>query len=112
MCRVKLAINTETAEQVALKILSRQRIDKAAMDRLRKEVRHSIASINRINPSLQVVILKKLHHKHVIQLKEVLSSQSRIYLVLEYATGGELFFKLGEREFPPPQNPLFPFHVT
>ena len=110
MRRVKLAINTETAEQVALKILSRQRIDKAAMDRLRKEVRHSIASI-RINPSRQVVILKKLHHKHVIQLKEVLSSQSRIYLVLEYATGGELFFKLGECEFPPP---LFfsPFHVT
>lgn len=36
--RVKTAINTETGEQVALKILSRQRIDKAAMDRLRKEV--------------------------------------------------------------------------
>lgn len=41
--------------------------------------------------------MRKLRHKHVLRLIEVLASRSKIYLVLELAHGGELFTRVESR---------------
>jgi len=39
----------------------------------------------------EIVILKLIEHQHVLKLYDVLETESRLYLVLERAKGGELF---------------------
>jgi len=36
-----------------------------------------------------------INHKHIVNLRDVLASKTKIYIVSELATGGELFYKLG-----------------
>ena len=38
--------------------------------------------------------MKMVRHDHVVQLKEVLASRTKIFIVLELITGGELFDKI------------------
>jgi len=35
--------------------------------------------------------LKLLHHPHIVKVYDVMESNDLIYIVMEYATGGELF---------------------
>lgn len=51
------------------------KISKAAAEKLVREVR----------------ILKTLNHPHICRLYEVIDTQHEMYLVMEYAEGGELF---------------------
>lgn len=39
--------------------------------------------------------MKMINHKHIVNLRDVLASKTKIYIVSELATGGELFYKLG-----------------
>lgn len=39
----------------------------------------------------EVTIMKQIDHKYIVKLKEVLASNSKIYLVLELIKGGDLF---------------------
>lgn len=39
----------------------------------------------------EVRIMKQLHHPNIVKLYEVLETKSTIYLVMEYASGGELY---------------------
>ncbi|PVD29079.1 hypothetical protein C0Q70_11676 [Pomacea canaliculata] len=45
----------------------------------------------------EVTILKKVNHPHIINLKEVVESAKRMYLVMELCTGGELADVLTEK---------------
>lgn len=45
----------------------------------------------------EISLMRKLCHKHVLRLIEVLASRSKIYLVLELARGGELFTRVESR---------------
>jgi serine/threonine protein kinase len=38
--------------------------------------------------------MKLVKHPNIVQLLEVLASKTKIYIVLEYVTGGELFDKI------------------
>ncbi|OIV98329.1 hypothetical protein TanjilG_16656 [Lupinus angustifolius] len=42
----------------------------------------------------EIATLKVLKHPNVVRLYEVLASKTKIYMVLEYVTGGELFEKI------------------
>ncbi|KAJ1421343.1 Serine/threonine-protein kinase, active site [Sesbania bispinosa] len=77
--KVKFAQNTETGESVAMKVLDRSTIIKHKMiDQIKREIS----------------IMKLVRHPHVVRLYEVLASRTKIYIVLEYITGGELFDKI------------------
>ncbi len=70
--KVKIAVHIPTGENVAIKILEKNRI--VQPDEIRR--------VNR-----EIKILKKAHHRNVIQLFEVIDTQSSIYLVMENCDG-------------------------
>ncbi|XP_031279249.1 CBL-interacting serine/threonine-protein kinase 8-like isoform X3 [Pistacia vera] len=77
--KVKFAQNTETGESVAMKILDRSTIIKHKMaDQIKREIS----------------IMKLVRHPNVVRLHEVLASRTKIYIILEFITGGELFDKI------------------
>ncbi|CAH8381091.1 unnamed protein product [Eruca vesicaria subsp. sativa] len=77
--KVKLATDTVSGQSFAVKI-----IDKS--------------SIKRLNVSFQIKreirTLKVLKHPNIVRLHEVLASKTKIYMVLEYVTGGDLFDRI------------------
>ncbi|OVA15226.1 Protein kinase domain [Macleaya cordata] len=77
--KVKFAQNTETGESVAMKVLDRTTIIKHKMvDQIKREIS----------------IMKLVRHPYVVRLHEVLASRAKIYIILEFITGGELFDKI------------------
>ncbi|XP_058081477.1 CBL-interacting serine/threonine-protein kinase 8-like isoform X1 [Magnolia sinica] len=77
--KVKFAQNTETGESVAMKVIDRSTIIKHKMvDQIKREIS----------------IMKLVRHPHVVRLHEVLASRTKIYIILEFITGGELFDKI------------------
>ncbi|CAN6442374.1 unnamed protein product [Victoria cruziana] len=77
--KVKFAKNTETGEGVAMKVLAKSSILKHKMvDQIKREIS----------------IMKLVRHPNIVRLHEVLASQTKIYIILEFITGGELFDKI------------------
>lgn len=73
---VKLGIHRLTKEKVAIKILEKSRIkDEADARRVAREIN----------------ILRKVRHRNVIQLFEVIVAEDKILLIMEYSDHGELF---------------------
>jgi 5'-AMP-activated protein kinase catalytic alpha subunit len=86
---VKLGKHIQSGQLVAVKILEKNRItDQADVERVIREMK----------------ILKSIRHPNVIKLYEIIETKSNIYLMMEYASGGELFDyivakdRLSERE--------------
>ena len=75
--KVKLATHIITKEKIAIKIIDKAKLLKDNFDikRVKKEIS----------------ILKKIHHKNIIQLYEILESKHNLYIVMEYCEGRELF---------------------
>ncbi|GMH01465.1 hypothetical protein Nepgr_003304 [Nepenthes gracilis] len=80
--KVKFARNTETGEHVAIKILDKEKVLKHRM-------------INQIKREIST--MKLIRHPNVILLYEVMASKTKIYIVLEFVTGGELFDKIARK---------------
>jgi serine/threonine protein kinase len=73
---VKGATNTENQEQVAIKILDKEKLKQESLgESIKKEV----------------ILMKMIKHPNVVRLIEVLASNSKIYLVIELIKGGDLF---------------------
>ncbi|KAK9822215.1 hypothetical protein WJX81_007583 [Elliptochloris bilobata] len=77
--KVKYGQHVETGEVVAIKVLDRGRLRE---DNMLQQIKREIA------------ILRDLHHPNVVDLKEVMGSRDKIYMVLEFCPGGELFDKI------------------
>ncbi|XP_009607229.1 CBL-interacting serine/threonine-protein kinase 24 isoform X1 [Nicotiana tomentosiformis] len=77
--KVKFAQNTQTGENVAVKILAKSTILKHRM----------VEQIKR-----EISIMKIVRHPCIVRLHEVLASQTKIYIIQEFVTGGELFDKI------------------
>ncbi|XP_066162055.1 cBL-interacting protein kinase 8 isoform X1 [Oryza sativa Japonica Group] len=77
--KVKFAQNTESGESVAMKVVDRSSILKHKMaDQIKREIS----------------IMKLVRHPNVVRLHEVLASRKKIFIILEFITGGELFDKI------------------
>lgn len=80
--KVKLARNTDSGQFFAVKILEKNKIvDLNNTDQIKREIS----------------TLKLLKHPNVVRLYEVLASKTKIYMVLEYVNGGELFDKIASK---------------
>ncbi|XP_021674049.2 CBL-interacting protein kinase 32 isoform X1 [Hevea brasiliensis] len=77
--KVKFARNSETGEPVALKILDKEKVLKHKMA---EQIKREIAT------------MKLIKHPNVVCLYEVMGSKTKIFIVLEFVTGGELFDKI------------------
>lgn len=65
-----------TGEKVAIKVLEKEKIlDVSDVERVAREIH----------------ILKVVRHPHVVQLYEIIETTKELYLIMEYARGGELF---------------------
>ncbi|CAD8060559.1 unnamed protein product [Paramecium primaurelia] len=74
--KVKLGYHTICDEYVAVKILEKRKIESDA---------------DFIRVQREIAILRKVEHQNVIKLYEIIESETNLYLVMEYAKGGELF---------------------
>ena len=74
--KVRVGTHLLTDEKVAVKILEKDKIvDSSDVDRVSREIH----------------ILKILRHPVVVQLYEIIESEKELFLIMEYARGGELF---------------------
>jgi serine/threonine protein kinase len=90
--KVKVAYNTEQNELVAVKIVRKDFLD--SKPNLRRKVQREIA------------VMKLIEHPHVLRLIDVFETSSHLFLVIEYAEGGELFDYLVERGKLEPEEAL------
>ncbi|RYR78600.1 hypothetical protein Ahy_A01g003440 [Arachis hypogaea] len=51
------------------------------------------------NVKREVSIMSKLNHPNIVKLHEVLATKTKIYFVLEFVKGGELFAKVSKGSF-------------
>uniref|UniRef100_A0A6Q2WWR7 non-specific serine/threonine protein kinase n=2 Tax=Esox lucius TaxID=8010 RepID=A0A6Q2WWR7_ESOLU len=72
---VKLATHIITKAKVAIKIVDKTQLDDENLKKIFREVQ----------------IMKMLRHPHIIRLYQVMETERMIYLVTEYASGGEIF---------------------
>lgn len=73
--KVKLAKHKITGAEVAVKIIDKTQLDEKKLGKLYREVR----------------IMKMLHHPNIVKLYEVIETKCTVFLVMEYASGGELY---------------------
>jgi len=73
--KVKLAKHVPTGREVAVKIIDKTQLNPSSLAKLFREVR----------------IMKMLDHPNIVKLFEVIETEKTLYLVMEYASGGEVF---------------------
>jgi 5'-AMP-activated protein kinase catalytic alpha subunit len=78
-----VGIHEITNQKVAVKILNKRKIKSLGMfDKIKREIK----------------ILKLFNHPHIIKLYEFIDTPSDIFVILEFAAGGELFDLISRKE--------------
>lgn len=73
--KVKLAKHELIGKEVAIKIIDKTQLNQGSLQKLFREVK----------------IMKCLDHPNIVKLFEVIQTEKTLYLVMEYASGGEVF---------------------
>ncbi|RDD38081.1 MAP/microtubule affinity-regulating kinase 3 [Trichoplax sp. H2] len=73
--KVKLARHLPTGREVAIKIIDKTQMNASGLQKLYREVK----------------IMKCLDHPNIVKLFEVIDNETTLYLIMEYASGGEVF---------------------
>ncbi|KAL9263212.1 CBL-interacting protein kinase 18-like protein [Drosera capensis] len=73
--------NIQTGMSVAIKIIEKEKVLKVGMiDQIKREIS----------------VMHLVRHPNIVQLYEVMATKSKIYFVMEYVKGGELFNKVAK----------------
>ena len=80
---VKLGINKETNDKVAVKVMNKNNMDSSDLELVRTEIE----------------ILKICQHPYIIKLYDIFENVDYIYIIMEYCSGGDLFSFLQKRNF-------------
>ncbi|KAH7834169.1 hypothetical protein Vadar_013340 [Vaccinium darrowii] len=80
--KVYHAKNLRTGQSVAIKVISKQKVlERGLTEHVKREIS----------------IMRQLrHHPHIVRLYEVLATKAKIYLLLEFAKGGELLAEVNK----------------
>ncbi|XP_051945703.1 MAP/microtubule affinity-regulating kinase 3-like isoform X2 [Xyrauchen texanus] len=73
--KVKLARHILTGSEVAIKMIDKTQLNPTSLQKLSREVK----------------IMKNLNHPNIVKLFEVIETEKTLFLVMEYASGGEVF---------------------
>ncbi|XP_009786194.1 CBL-interacting serine/threonine-protein kinase 5-like [Nicotiana tabacum] len=68
-----------TGESVAIKVIKKDQVQKEGM----------MEQITR-----EISVMRRVRHPNIVELKEVMATKSKIFFIMEYVKGGELFAKL------------------
>lgn len=79
--KVYYARSLQTGQSVAIKVIDKDKIMKVGI-------------INQIKR--EISIMRMVRHPYIIHLYEVMATKTKIYFVMEYAKGGELFNKVAK----------------
>ncbi|CAL9062851.1 CBL-interacting protein kinase 19-like [Musa acuminata AAA Group] len=83
--KVYVARNVLTDKLVAIKVLDKDKIVKGGyMGHIKREI----------------AVLRRVRHPYIVQLFEVMATKTKIYLVMEYVRGGELFSRVNKGRLP------------
>lgn len=78
-----MAFNEVTKHRVAIKILNKRKIKmQGVFEKVKREIK----------------VLRRFNHPHIIKHFEFIDTSSDIFIVLEYAAGGELFDLISQQE--------------
>ncbi|KAJ6746293.1 CBL-INTERACTING SERINE/THREONINE-PROTEIN KINASE 21-RELATED [Salix koriyanagi] len=77
--KVKVAVDTTNGHNVAIKIMDKNMVMESD---LKNQVQREIRT------------MKLLHHPNIVRIHEVIGSKTKIYMVMEYISGGQLADKL------------------
>ena len=79
--KVHHARNLKTGMSVAIKIIDKEKVLKVGLiDQIKREIS----------------VMRLVKHPNVVELYEVMASKTKIYFVMEYVKGGELFNKVAK----------------
>ncbi|XP_004486613.1 CBL-interacting serine/threonine-protein kinase 25-like [Cicer arietinum] len=71
--------NINTNENVAIKVIKKEKLKK---ERLMKQIKREVS------------VMRLVRHPHIVELKEVMANKAKVFMVVEYVKGGELFAKV------------------
>lgn len=83
--KVYHARDVATGQSVAIKVINKSRL---------KDNANLMNNIKR-----EISIMSRLRHPHIVKLIEVMATKGKIYIVLEFVKGGELFAKVAKGRF-------------
>ncbi|KAF7843195.1 CBL-interacting serine/threonine-protein kinase 5-like [Senna tora] len=75
--------NLVTNESVAIKVIKKEKIEQGKV-KLVKQIKREVS------------VMRLVQHPHIVELKEVMATKAKIFLVMEYVKGGELFAKVAK----------------
>ncbi|KAL6146306.1 hypothetical protein ACLB2K_056987 [Fragaria x ananassa] len=76
--------DVSSGQSVAIKAVSKQKVLKGGFTS---------------NVKREISIMRRLQHPHIVKLYEVLATKTKIYFIMEFAKGGELFGKISKGRF-------------
>lgn len=80
--KVYHARNLENGQSVAVKVINKKKINAIGLAG---------------NVKREISIMSRLRHPNIVRLQEVLATKTKIYFIMEFAKGGELFAKISSR---------------
>lgn len=79
--KVYHARNLKTTHSVAIKVIDKEKVMRVGlMDQIKREIS----------------VMRLVRHPNIVQLYEVMATRAKIYFVMEYIKGGELFNKVAK----------------
>lgn len=93
--KVYHARDINTGQSVAIKVINKHKISHNA---------HLVANVKR-----EIDIMRQLHHPYIVKLCEVMATKTKIFFVMEFVKGGELFAKVAKGRLNEPQSRKY-FH--